>query len=127
VKPVVGLALLLSFATCADAQTRQTPIRDAVEHVQATRAPLAFTMPPLRAAQSQGSWPARHAVLLGTLVGFGAGFSIGYATCKYPGVEGPCDYYTYPDRARMAGGLFVGGIGAGIGAAVGAVIGAVRH
>jgi hypothetical protein len=65
------------------------------------------------------SWASRHPVLLGTLIGLGAGVAIGVATCKYPGAEGPCSYYTYPGNARTAGGLFLGGVGAGIGAAVG--------
>src|SRR5690242_13764875 len=36
----------------------------------------------------QRRWPSRHAVLLGTLVGFGVGFAIGAATCRYPTAEG---------------------------------------
>jgi len=62
-------------------------------------------------------------VLTGTLIGLGIGFPIGAATCKYPGAEGPCSYYTYPGNARMAGGITIGGFGAGIGAGVGVLIG----
>jgi hypothetical protein len=68
----------------------------------------------------QRSWGARHAVLLGTLVGFGVGFAIGAATCRYPTAEGSsCSDWTYPGNARMLGGLTIGGFGAGIGAVVG--------
>jgi len=126
-KPLVALVLLLSVAATPAAQTPQTSLRDAVKRLQVPAARTTLTVPTPRAASSQGGWPARHPVLLGTLIGFGAGFSIGYATCKYPGVEGPCDYYTYPERARMAGGLFMGGVGAGAGAAVGALISAARR
>jgi hypothetical protein len=68
----------------------------------------------------QRTWPARHPVLLGTLVGFGVGFAIGAATCRYPTAEGSsCSDWTYPGNARMLGGFTIGGFGAGIGAVAG--------
>jgi hypothetical protein len=82
------------------------------------------TSPPPPASRS---WVSRHPVLTGTLVGLGAGFAIGAATCSYPGSEGRCDRYTFPGNARMLGGLTIGGVGAGIGAGVGLVVSRVRH
>ena len=125
-KSVLAFVLVIALATAAEAQTRATPLRDAVTRVAVPSARMART-PASRPIQSQDSWPARHPVLLGTLVGFGVGFPIGYATCKCPSVEGPCDIYTYPQNARMAGGFFIGGLGAGIGAAVGGLISATRR
>ena len=72
------------------------------------------------------SWVARHTVLPGALVGLGAGFAIGAATCRDPTVEGPSCDYTFPGNARLLSGLTIGGFGAGIGAGVGAVIRATR-
>jgi len=123
---LLAFLMVMSSAGSALAQTRPTPLRDAARRAAVPTATTISAVSP-RVVQSPGSWPARHPVLLGTLVGLGAGFSYGYATCKYPGVEGPCDYYTYPDRARTAGGLFMGAVGAGIGAGVGAVIAASRN
>lgn len=60
-------------------------------------------------------WIGRHPVVFGTLVGFGAGFLIGYV----PGDDGVFD-----DFVASFNGLVVGGIGAGAGAAIGAAVGA---
>ena len=73
---------------------------------------------------TERDWPARHPVLLGTLMGLGVGAAIGAATCAYPGAEGPCSYYTFPGNVRALGALTIGGVGAGIGAVVGAIVGA---
>ena len=58
------------------------------------------------------SWIGRHPVLFGTLVGFGAGFLIGYL----PGDDGVFD-----DFVAEFNGLVLGGVGAGAGALVAAV------
>jgi len=89
---------------------------------EAGRLSLTAANPPQQdaAPAQERSWPARHPVLLGTLVGFGVGFAIGAATCRYPTAEGSsCSDWTYPGNARMLGGLTIGGFGAGIGAVVG--------
>ena len=79
----------------------------------------AFGDSALRARQQTGprkrGWIGRHPVLFGTLVGFGAGFLIGYL----PGDDGVFD-----DFVASFNGLVLGGVGAGTGAAVGAVVGA---
>ena len=67
-----------------------------------------------QASSRRRSWVARHPVLFGTLVGFGAGFAIGIMG----GDDGVLDDY----NAEFSG-LVLGGIGVGIGATAGAVIG----
>ena len=62
--------------------------------------------------QQQRSWIGRHPLLFGTLVGFGAGFLIGYL----PGDDG-----VFYDFTADFNGLVLGGVGAGVGALVGAV------
>lgn len=63
------------------------------------------------------SWAARHPVLLGSLVGFGTGFLIGYL----PGDDG-----LFYDFTAEFNGMVMGGIGAGTGAAIGAIVDASR-
>jgi hypothetical protein len=65
-----------------------------------------------QARQQKRSWIRRHPVLFGTLVGFGAGFLIGYL----PGDDGVFDDFT-----AEFNGLVLGGVGAGVGALFGAV------
>jgi len=67
--------------------------------------------------QRKRSWIGRHPALFGTLVGFGAGFLIGYL----PGDDGVIDDFT-----AEANGLILAGVGAGTGALVGAIVGAAR-
>jgi hypothetical protein len=62
--------------------------------------------------QQRRNWIGRHPVLFGTLVGFGAGFLIGYL----PGDDG-----LFYDFTAEFNGLVFGGVGAGIGALVSAV------
>jgi hypothetical protein len=62
-------------------------------------------------APRRRSWISRHPVFFGTLVGFGAGFLIGYL----PGDDGVFDDFT-----AGFNGWVMGGIGAGTGAIVGA-------
>jgi hypothetical protein len=72
------------------------------------------------------SWASRHPVALGSLIGLGAGFALGTATCTYPGSE-PCGASTYELSPRMTGGIFVGVIGTGIGAGIGAIVSAMQR
>jgi hypothetical protein len=123
-KSAVSVLLITVWAISVQAQTQPTPLRDAASREAAQLAAVGFA-PPQAPQGPQRSWPARHPVLTGTLVGLGVGFPIGAATCKAPGVEGPCSYYTYPGNARFFGGVTIGLIGAGVGAGVGAVIGAI--
>jgi hypothetical protein len=62
--------------------------------------------------QQERGWMGRHPVLFGTMVGFGAGFLIGYV----PGRDGTC-----PDFDASECGWIVGGVGAGAGAIAGFV------
>lgn len=77
-------------------------------------------------ASQPRSWQGRHPVALGSLIGLGAGFGLGVATCTYLGSE-PCSASTYEWRPRMAGGIFLGLIGTGIGAGVGAIVSATQR
>ena len=69
-------------------------------------------LPVQQQGQQKRSWIGRHPVLVGTLVGFGAGFVIGYL----PGDDGVLDDFT-----AGFNGLVLGGVGAGTGALMGAV------
>jgi hypothetical protein len=88
---------------------------------------LALTQQSQPTAQkaTRQNWIHRHPVATGALIGFGVGFAVGAATCKYPGAEGgsSCATWTYPGNARMLGGVTFGSIGAGIGALIGAAFG----
>jgi hypothetical protein len=118
---VLGLVVALSIPILA--QTQAAPLRDAVDREGKQLARSVEVATSQTGQAHQRSWAARHAVLTGTLIGFGIGFPIGAATCKYPGAEGPCAYYTYPGNARLLGGTTIGLIGAGLGAGIGALIG----
>jgi hypothetical protein len=84
-------------------------------------------LPPPQASQPR-SWAARHPVALGSLIGLGVGFGIGAATCTYPGGDpGPCSAAYYKWRPRLAGGIFLGLIGAGAGAGIVAIVSATRR
>jgi hypothetical protein len=83
--------------------TRSTVFVDSALHARQTPVP------------QKRSWIGRHSVLVGTLVGFGGGFLIGYV----PGDDGVFD-----DYVASFNGLVIGGIGAGAGAAIGAAVGA---
>jgi hypothetical protein len=119
---VPGLALAQARAV------RTTPLRDSASR-EAVRVPRTMDIAAPQATQVQSrNWAARHPVLTGTLIGFGVGFPIGAATCKYPTAEGSsCADYTFPGNARMLGGLTVGLYGAGIGAGVGALVAVFRR
>jgi hypothetical protein len=66
-------------------------------------------------AQPRRSWMGRHPVLVGSLVGFGTGFLLGYL---------PGDDVVFYDYTAEFNGLVLGGVGAGTGALVGAIVGA---
>ena len=91
-------------------------LRAAIER-EAAR--LATDSPDATAARSRqappGSWPGRHPVVLGMLIGLGGGVAWGSA-----------QYYEGQD---FFGPLVVfgGGVGLGIGAGVGAIVSAVRR
>ena len=112
------------YAVPALGQTPATPLRDAAYREATRLATVPFARSPQTTQTRDPNWIARHPVLTGSLIGLGIGFPIGYATCKYPGVEGPCNIYTYPGNAHWAGGITWGLIGTGIGAGIGALIGA---
>jgi hypothetical protein len=126
-KSALVLVVILTMTTSALAQTQPAPLRDAVssEAIRLARTLDGAARQPATPDRPdrQRSWPARHPVLTGTLIGLGIGVPIGAATCNFPGAEGPCDYYTYRGNARMLGGFFTGLLGAGLGAGVGALIG----
>ena len=123
-KCALGFVLIVTLAIPALAQTQPTPLRDATNREAMRLARVVDTTAPQATQVQPRRWVARHPALTGALVGFGIGFPIGVATCKYPGAEGSsCAYHTYPGNARMLGGITTGLLGAGIGAGVGAVIG----
>jgi hypothetical protein len=101
------------------AETGEWLERAADREVRRLRRSAVFLDSALRPRQQpvpqKRSWIGRHPVLFGTLVGFGAGFLIGYV----PGDDGVFD-----DFVASFNGLVIGGIGAGAGAAIGAAVGA---
>jgi hypothetical protein len=141
VKTVLVFALCVLVASPAWAQQGSIPLRraaviqsafetgdsGAVDSTRPVAAPDRRVSPAVSHSNSTDSWPKRHAVLLGTLVGFAGGFVIGAKTCRYPTAEGDsCSDYTYPANAQLLGGFTIGAVGAAIGAGVGAIIRATR-
>ena len=59
------------------------------------------------------NWIQRHPILVGTAIGFGAGYLIGYL---------PGDDAVFYDFDAAESGLIIGGIGAGVGALVGLAV-----
>jgi hypothetical protein len=127
-KLAIAFGLVIVTSMPALAQTQSTPLRDAANREAIELASTIGTaLPPPSAPVSERSWVARHTVLTGALVGFGAGFTLGTVRCRYPGGEGSsCSDYTFPGNARLLGGFAIGALGAGIGAGVGAVIRTAR-
>ncbi len=127
---LVGLMLLPSPALAADPAGSVIPAR--ASHLAALSGgsgPLALsagreakrlaTLPAtVRSRQPEPrrerGWIARHPMLFGAAVGFGAGFAIGYAA----GDDGVWDDFT-----GASNGLFLGGILCGVGAGVGYLAG----
>jgi hypothetical protein len=73
------------------------------------------------ATRDQGSWMERHPVWSGTMVGFGAGFLVTYATTHDNGQN---EFITIMSPA--AGALIWGSVSAGVGALIGWGIGRNR-
>ena len=127
-KSAVAFGLVIVTSMPAFAQAQSTRVRDAVsrEATQLART-IGTVQPPPSATVSNRSWVPRHPVLTSALVGLGAGFAIGAASCRTFVLEGSkCSDFTFPGNARLLVGLTIGGLGAGIGAGVGAVVRAVR-
>ena len=105
--PVAGLA--------------QTPFSEASIRKAVTRDGVALSLLPAPVAQPQQprqrSWPGRHPVLFGALVGLGIGVAVEMAVI--PGAGGG-----EPHSAYLP--LF-GGVGAGIGSLTGVIVSAVRR
>jgi hypothetical protein len=123
------LLMVYALAIPAFAQTPVSQLSDAAnrELAKLVRNAANAEQQTIPGGQRQ-MWAARHPVLTGTLIGLGIGIPIGASTCKYPGADGSsCAYFTDPARARLAGGVTIGLVGAGIGASIGALIGALER
>jgi hypothetical protein len=90
-------------------------MREAVngEYVELAALPLAFRQQQAR----KRSWPGRHPVLFGTLVGLGVG--LGVEAAVIPGESGGEPHSVYLP--------IFGGLGAGIGSLVGLIVSAARR
>ena len=88
---------------------------------------IGIVQQPPPAPVKERRWVGRHPVLTGVLVGLGAGFAVGAATCYEPTAEGfACYNGSFDPPARLLGGFTLAGFGAGIGAGVGAIVRAIR-
>jgi len=110
------------LAVCACAYSLPVPsvggvIRPAIGREAIRLAASPANVATRRSEPGQRSWIARHPMLLGATVGFGAGFLIGYL----PGDDG-----VFEDFSAEFSGLVVGAAGAGAGALAGAITGASR-
>ena len=122
VTPAAGFAQMLDLNENQDRtfarQSLQLPaaIRpEAVrrEHFRWPVLPLAIEQPPRR----DRSWPGRHPVLFGTLLGMGIG--VGVEQAVIPGASGGEPHSVYLPMFTA--------IGAGIGSLVGVIVSAVRR
>lgn len=105
-KSTLVLVLVITLAIPALAQAQPAPLRDAANREVMRLARTVEIAAPQAAQVQQRSWPARHPVLTGTLIGFGIGLPIGVATCKFPTHDGSsCADYTFPRTARILGGI----------------------
>jgi hypothetical protein len=113
----VVLTLLVAVPASAGAQTSSTPLRDAVRKeaarlARSDRTSMSTTVRDVQSSVStERSWPARHPIVLGTLVGTGIGL----------GVLATHDCRRSSDYTCSALAAFFGGTGAGLGALGGAV------
>ena len=102
-------------ARLRDAQPSATPVHDAVFR-EGTRLGSAGRVQPA-ASISDRSWAGRHPVLLGALVGLGAGLAFTAGTGCAHSSDYTCGEFS----------LWFGGLGAGIGAGVGGIVALVRR
>jgi hypothetical protein len=117
---LVAVMVLGAWPAAAENASEPRPGREAgwlLKVVKADAPRLAERAGTWRRARVQApaagkNWIKRHPVLTGALVGFGAGFLIGYL----PGDDG-----VFYDFTAEFNGMVLGGIGAGAGAVVGAL------
>jgi hypothetical protein len=83
------------------------------EHLEVTPTTYAL-LPPVQNEQAvTPNWCKRRAVLCGTAIGFGIGYSVGFLSGENP---------IYEDLVPSADAVVVGGLGAAVGAVVGAFL-----
>ena len=104
--------LFLLFKTIGFAEIREPQKMDRItfEVSRTSNVEINF-VDQTRKDEENKSWIKRHPVIAGTLVGLGAGFTIG--------VIGGESFYS--DTNRFGNGIVIGGFGAGVGALVGKV------
>jgi hypothetical protein len=129
-KAVLASLLTVALAAPAYAQSERPPLSEAASReVRRLVAAEAQSAPPTTQPRpAQPSWIARHPALTGALIGLGAGFAIGSATCA--GLDNdntPGCHAGSTAESHMLGGLKGGAIGASIGAIVGAIAGMSRQ
>ncbi len=107
-KLIAIMILSLSFETVVFAEIREPQKMDRI-----TLETVSVSEPLLtnQIENKKQSWIKKHPVIAGTLIGLGAGFTIG--------VIGGESFYS--DTNRFGNGIVIGGFGAGIGAVVGKV------
>jgi hypothetical protein len=126
-KAICMFVLTMALAAPSGAQTTPAAVGITTSRVPALRLPSAVSLDPTPAQPQppKRHWVTRHPALTGTLIGLGAGFAIGAATCAYAGRDNDdnsgCARAT--GAARLYGGLTIGGLGAGVGAIVGGLAG----
>lgn len=103
-----------SMQRFARAAAAPTPLRDAIRQRTSRAMVIRATPQDFRRAERADNWIRRHPACFGSIVGFIAGFAIGFL----PGDDG-----VFYDFDASFNGLVIGGIGAGVGAIAGAIIG----
>lgn len=111
-----------AFATDGAPDEPATPIRTGVRvevaRLVAAEPAVASSTTGLQQSPGRRNWVQRHPVWTGAIVGFGAGFLIGYL---------PGDDAVFDDFTAGFNGHVVGGIGAGAGASIVAIIQSARR
>jgi len=116
------LAPAAGLAAEPSPQCSPTPIRDAVPRHAAGLASTAMrSVQPPSPTPNETSWPGRHPVLLGAVIGMSSGLIFTAATAH--NVNG-C--VTSSDYTCTQYSLVLGGIGAAIGAGVGGLVALAR-